>query len=202
MACMTRFLLLRHGSTDMLDRGISGRTPGIPLNSKGEREVAWLAERLRTRHVAAVYASRLERTWQTAQVVAAQLGLEPIAKEELLELHFGEWTGQSFDSLAPDPRWREFNAFRCGTRIPGGELMLETQTRIVRLLIELRELHDDESVALVTHGDVIKAALTYFLGMPLDFHVRFDIAPASCTELELSRDQVRVLRMNETASGD
>jgi broad specificity phosphatase PhoE len=197
---MTRFLLLRHGSTDMLDRGISGRAPGIHLNARGQAEARWLAEHLRARHVAAMYASPLERTWQTAEVVAAQLGLTPIANDALLELHFGEWTGQSFDALAPDPRWRDFNTFRCGTRIPGGELMLETQFRVVRLLIELREKHADATVALVTHGDVIKAALTYFLGMPLDFHVRLEIGPASCSELELGRDYVRVLCLNETAS--
>jgi probable phosphoglycerate mutase len=196
---MTRFLLLRHGSTDMLDHGISGRAPGIHLNPRGEREARWLADHLRARHLAAIYTSPLERTWQTAELVAAKLGLTPVANDALLELHFGEWTGQTFEALSLDQRWRDFNAFRCGTSIPGGELMLETQNRAVRLLLELREKHGDATVALVTHGDVIKASLTYFLGMPLDFHVRLDIAPASCSELELGRDYVRVLRLNETA---
>jgi broad specificity phosphatase PhoE len=197
---MTQFLFLRHGSTDMLDHGISGRAPGILLNARGQREVRWLAHHLRERRVAAIYASPLERTWETAQAVAEPLGLSPIASEALLELHFGEWTGQSFELLNQDARWRDWNAFRCGTRIPGGELMLETQTRVVRLLLELREKHGDQSLALVTHGDVIKAALTYFLGMPLDFYLRLEVAPASCSELEVGRDHVRLLGLNVTAS--
>jgi broad specificity phosphatase PhoE len=197
---MTRFLLLRHGSTDMLDRGISGRAPGVHLNSRGEREARALAHHLREREVAAIYASPLERTWQTAEALAQQLGLTPIATEALLELHYGEWTARSFESLEPNPHWRNYNAFRSGTRIPGGELMLETQTRAVSLMIELREKHPNASVALVTHGDLIKAAVMYFLGIPLDFCQRLDVAPASCTEVEFGPDYVRVLNLNTLPS--
>ncbi len=196
---MTTFLLIRHGSTDMLDRGISGRAPGVLLNVQGEREVRALAHSLRERRLAAVYTSPLERTRQTADVVAQQLGLAPIESEALLELDFGEWTLRGFDELRADARWADFNAFRCGTRIPGGEMMLETQARAARLILQLRDAHPEAHVALVTHGDVIKAALAYFLGMPIDFYGRLDIAPASHSELEIGRDFVRVLSVNVTA---
>jgi broad specificity phosphatase PhoE len=180
----------------MLNRGISGRAPGVSLNASGEAEVQRLAQRLRTRPINAMYTSPLERTRQTAAILASELGLQPIDHSALLELDFGEWTGLAFQTLESDARWRDFNVFRCGTRMPGGELMLETQTRVVSALLELRDRHGDACVAVVTHGDVIKAALMYFLGMPLDYHVRFDIAPASCSTLELGHDYARVLQLN------
>lgn len=197
---MTTFLLIRHGTTDMFDRGISGRAPGIDLNAHGQREVRSLAHRLRERRLAAIYTSPIERTRQTAEVVGTQLGLTPIPSDALVELDFGDWTLQRFHDLALDPRWKDFNEFRSGTRIPDGELMLETQARAVALILKLREEHPDEQVALVTHGDVIKATLAYFLGMPLDFHTRFEIGSASCSELEIGDNFVRVLNLNTIAS--
>ncbi|HKU44432.1 MAG TPA: histidine phosphatase family protein [Polyangiales bacterium] len=193
---MTRFLLIRHGSTDMLDIGISGRAPGISLNVQGQREVERLVERLATRSIAALYVSPLERTRETAAALERRFGLRAVEEPAFLELDFGEWTGQDFGSLHADPRWRDFNLFRCGTRIPDGELMLETQARSVSRLLELRDRHRGTTVAIVSHGDVIKVALLYFLGMPLDHHVRLDVAPASCSELELGRDWVRVLSIS------
>ena len=182
----------------MLERGISGRARGISLNAQGNAEVQRLAAGLksRQRQIAALYTSPLERTRETAAALEAALGLQACEHPALLELHFGEWTGQDFETLQADPRWRDFNYFRCGTRIPGGELMLETQARVVAAMLELRDRHADQCLALVTHGDVIKAALTYFLGMPLEYHTRLEIAPASCSELELARDYARVLRLN------
>jgi probable phosphoglycerate mutase len=192
---MTTFLMIRHGTTDVHDR-ISGRTPGIALNAHGERQVQWLARHLGERAISAVYTSPIDRTLQTAKAVADRHGLVPIPNDALLELHFGDWTLQSFEALEGEPRWRQFNAFRSGTRIPGGELMLETQLRAVRFLLELRDAHPQGCLALVTHGDVIRSALTYLLGMPLDFYSRIEISPACYSEIELGLDYVRVLGMN------
>lgn len=180
----------------MLEIGISGRAPGISLNAQGRRELVGLGRRLAGRQVAAMYVSPLERTRETAAALEGLLGVRATPEPAFSELDFGEWTGRDFAALHADPRWRDFNQFRCGTRIPGGELMLETQARAVAKLLELRDLHGDASVAIVSHGDVIKAALTYFLGMPLDFHLRLAIAPASCSELELDHSSVRVLSLN------
>lgn len=195
---MTTFLLIRHGSTDMLDVGISGWKPEIALNARGRTEVAKLAAKLARRHVDALYASPLERTRRTAAALAEVWGVPPVVCEALGELRFGAWTGKSFDALAEDQQWKRFNHFRCGTRIPEGELMLETQARSVSALLGLRDRHEGQTVALVSHGDVIKAVLGYFLGMPLDLHIRLEIAPASVSELELSHDHAKVLLMNAT----
>jgi broad specificity phosphatase PhoE len=195
---VTKFLLIRHGSTDMLDIGISGWKPGIALNARGRSEVGALASRLAGRCVAALYASPLERTHETAAILAMAFGLEPVPCAALGELRFGEWTGRTFDMLGSDPCWTRFNTFRSGTRIPEGELMLETQTRSVSAILSFREQHDGRTVALVTHGDVIKSVVAYFLGMPLDFYDRLEISPASLSELELSADHARILKLNET----
>jgi probable phosphoglycerate mutase len=73
------------------------------------------------------------------------LNLTPQIAPEILELDFGDWTGQKLDDLRPQEQWRHFNSFRSGTQAPGGELMLETQARIVGFMQQLRERHPHQT---------------------------------------------------------
>lgn len=148
--------------------------------------------------VAAVYSSPLERAVQTARPLAARLALPVMEREALGEIRTGEWTGRSLADLEADPRWRLFNAYRSGTRIPGGERMLEVQLRVVGELDRLREAHPASVVAVVSHGDPIRAALLHYLGMPLDFVLRLEVSPASLSVVALEEWGPRVLLVNDT----
>ena len=75
--------------------------------------------------------------------------------------------------------------------------MLEAQSRIVEVIERCRKAHPERAVVLVSHGDVIKAALLYHLGMPMDAYSRFEISPASISTLAVGDWGSRVLRMNE-----
>ncbi len=197
---MTTFFLIRHGDTDALGKTLSGRLPGVRLNAAGRAQVERLAERLAAERIDVIVTSPLERARETAGPLARRLGLEPRIAEELNEYDFGEWSGMSFRELEPDERWRRFNAFRAGARPPGGELMLEVQARAVGLVQRLCEERADGRVALVSHGDVIRAALLYYLGAPLDHFLRVEVSPASVSALEVGPYGPRVLFVNRTDS--
>ncbi len=190
---MAVLLLVRHGTTDDVGVAVSGRAPGVHLNGQGEREVHALDERLADVALAAVYASPLERALETAAPLAARRGLQVRHAPGVNELAYGEWTGRRLVDLADDPRWRSFNAVRSRTRIPGGELIVETQARAVAACEAIAAAHPDATVAVVTHADVIRAALVHWLGMPLDLMLRIEIAPASVSTVELGRGDPRVL---------
>jgi probable phosphomutase (TIGR03848 family) len=196
---MTEFWLIRHGSMDTLDRSIAGRREGVQLNERGRAEVQALARRLRGERFAGVYVSPMERTRETARAVAAAVECDAIEHPGLLELDFGEWTGMEMPELQRDERWRLFNEFRSGTRIPGGETMLEVQARVVAALFEFRAAHPHAKVLLVSHGDVIRALLTYVLGMPIDFYGRLEVAPASITCVSFDTHGLRIARLNDVA---
>jgi probable phosphoglycerate mutase len=178
---------------------IVGWTPGVSLNERGRAQADRLAWKLLGRGITKIYSSPLERALETAAPVAEALGLKVEVRDSLGEVKFGEWTGKRIEELDRDPRWRLFNEYRSGTRAPGGELMLETQTRIVTDLEYLRRRRPDETVAVVSHGDVIRAALLYYLGMPIDVFQRIEIGPASFSVLELNDWGPRVLAVNESA---
>jgi probable phosphoglycerate mutase len=199
---MTRVLLVRHATHDLLGRVLAGWKPGVHLNDEGRAQAERLARRLERAPIAAVYTSPLERARETAEPLAAALGLEASVADALGEVRLGQWTGRAFDELRPDERWRRFNAFRAGTRAPDGEHMLEVQQRVVLWLEQMRERHPGVQVAAVSHGDVIKAALFHYGGISLDHVLRFEIAPASVTTLELGHEHARILGVSDNcASG-
>jgi probable phosphoglycerate mutase len=194
---MTTMLLIRHGLTDAVGERLSGLAAGIPLNPAGEQQVAELVNRLSGFPLAAVYSSPIERALATAAPVAASHGLEVVVRPRLTELDFGAWTGERFDALAGLAAWRRFNAYRSGTRIPNGESMLEAQARIIAELGHIAADHPDAAVAIVSHADVIRAALAHLAGISLDLCLRLEISPCSISVVGLSDDPPRLLAIND-----
>jgi broad specificity phosphatase PhoE len=182
---MTRFWLIRHGSHDWLGKALVGRQPGVLLNRQGQQEAAKVAEALSSRPIAALYMSPLERTQQTGAPLAARMHLPIGIEEELNEIDFGEWCGLTFDELSTDPRWRRWNEARAAARAPGGERMRDVQRRIVRFLEGQSHRHAGEEIAVVGHGDVIRAALAHYLGMSLDLIQTIGFEPGAVALLEL-----------------
>lgn len=197
---MATFLLIRHAAPDLPGPVMSGRTPGVHLCPRGREQAKALAERLAEAPIRAIYSSPLERTRETAECLARRLELLVQVRPELGELDFGEWTGKMLNELEPLPEWALFNQFRSVRRIPGGETLQEAQARMVRFMIRLHEEQPDGLIALVSHSDVIKAALVYFLGMPLDLMHRIEIDQASVSAVAFEEWTTRVLYVNH--SGD
>jgi probable phosphomutase (TIGR03848 family) len=193
---MTTILLIRHGLTDDVDRVLSGRTAGVRLNDEGRRQAAELAQRLRAVPLDAILTSPLERARDTAEAIAAGRGVRVQTIEALQEFDFGTWAGRAIASMEANTSWRRFNEVRSTTPAPGGELMLAVQMRVVSTLLDLGERYPDGTVAVISHGDVIRAALMYFLGMPIDFVHRLDISPARVSTVRLGGGAPRVLQVN------
>jgi probable phosphoglycerate mutase len=195
---MTTFLLIRHGETDAVGRVLAGRTPGWHLNWNGREQVRKLAQRLSRLPIQAVYTSPLERARETAQIIAAVHGLTPRVAEDLGEIHFGAWEGRVIADLELLEPWREYNMRRSCTPPPGGEPIGQVQSRMLRRLDCLRALHDNQTVAVVSHGDPLRAALCHYLGVPLDGMLRFEIAAGSVSVVQAGDGDARVLCLNAT----
>jgi broad specificity phosphatase PhoE len=193
---VTTFLLIRHGSTALVGKALAGRMPGVSLDANGRNQAQQLANRLTDHRVTVIYSSPLERAVETAEPLGLHLGIPVLIRNGLTEIDFGVWQGKTLDELEADDEWRRFNVLRGSTRAREGELMLEVQARMARELDDLRRLHPNETVAVFSHADVIKAALMLYLGVPLDSHLRFEISPASVSVLELAEWGPRVVSIN------
>jgi broad specificity phosphatase PhoE len=186
---MAKFLLIRHGMTDAAGKRLTGRMPGVMLNAEGILQVKELTDRITHLPIKKIYSSPLERTIATAQPIAEKLNLQIELSDDFLELDFGEWTDKLIEDLKGDGHFTAFNKLRSTTRIPGGETMLEAQTRFVAGMTRINKLHSSNHIiAIFSHADMIKAAVAYYAAISLDMFHRIEISPASVTGIEIFED--------------
>ncbi len=199
----TLVLLVRHGQTPTTGKVLPGRAPGLHLADKGRQQAEEVAQRIAAlqtddRRIAAVYASPLERTRETAAPIAAALGLRVQRAKGLLECEFGEWTGAELKKLAKLPEWRTVQRNPSGFRFPGGESFTEMQARVTSAIDKLRVDHPGQTVVAVSHADPIKAAVAHAMGTHLDLFQRIVVSPCSVSAVLYSADGPIVLAVNST----
>lgn len=196
----TTFFLVRHAAHDRVGTVLCGRMPGVTLGEEGKAQARALAERLAQEDIACIRTSPLERAVETAAPIAHRLGKPAEPCDDITEIDFGSWSGLALGELSDDPHWHMWNRSRNTSRPPNGETMREAQLRIVRAMDRLRTPHAEKAVVLVSHGDVIKAALLHHLGMPIDSYGRIEISPASISTVVVGDWGAKVIRMNEVVA--
>jgi len=172
---MTRVLLIRHGETSWNREQRWQGHADIPLSDEGMEQAQRLARHLSSPAerfgngdaIRAVYSSDLRRASQTAEVLARALGLESCLDRGWREIDVGRWTGYRRDEIRArfGDEWRRIAA---GADLPrgGGETFAAFSSRVIAALEHLRRAHGRETVAVVTHGGVIRAALAHVVGVP------------------------------------
>ncbi|MEZ2130727.1 MULTISPECIES: histidine phosphatase family protein [unclassified Sinorhizobium] len=195
------FFLVRHAAHDNVGAFLAGRAEGISLGSAGQAQARRLAQRMKREELAEIHTSPRERTRETAAAIASACSLGPPQLAEALdEVNFGDWSGKTFEALDADPLWHRWNTVRTFARTPAGETMLDVQSRIVGLIEALSMRNSGRKLVLVSHADVIKAAVCHVLGLPADAWPRFDVAPASVTTVVVGHWGAKVVTLNEIVS--
>jgi len=198
---MTTVLLLRHGRTAANARGIlAGRAAGVDLDGQGRRQARSLGSRLREVPLDAVVHSPLERCVQTADLILDGRA-DPVPRhvdERLVECDYGRWSGRALADLARDPLWAQVQSTPSSVVFPGGESMLAMAERAVACVRYWVAAVPDGVVALVSHGDVLKAILSDALGQPFDLFQRIAVGPGSLSVVAYSEGGALVLRLNDS----
>ncbi|HEX4820722.1 MAG TPA: MSMEG_4193 family putative phosphomutase [Acidimicrobiales bacterium] len=199
-AAPTLVLLVRHGQTPTTGKTLPGRAKGLHLADKGLEQAANAAERIAplAKNVAAVYASPLERTRETAAPIAKAVGQRVRSNRGLLECDFGEWTGAELKTLGKLPEWKQVQRYPSGFRFPGGESFSEMQVRINDAIADMVKAHPGKTVVAVSHADPIKAVVAHAMGTHLDLFQRIVVSPCSVTAILYTADGPIVLCVNST----
>src|SRR5262245_39434316 len=196
-----RLFALRHGETAWTrERRFSG-SRDLPLTPQGERQAEALASALAAERVAAVYASPLERTRRTAEIIARAQGLSVIVEPALREMAFGQWEGLTRDEV--ETRWPElFGLWRTAPEraVPaGGESLLDVAGRAGKALQQITDHHPEGTVVLVSHAIVLRLIVLEALGLSPERLWSLDASPAGLTEIEYQPGWTTVHRMNTLA---
>jgi probable phosphomutase (TIGR03848 family) len=194
----TRLVLVRHAVTEHTGPLLSGRMPGIELSEKGRGQADAAAERLAVLPVAAVYASPIERTTETAPFIAKHHSLDVRPLPGVIEADYGEWTGGKIADLAKTDEWKVVQVAPSRARFPGGETIREMQSRTIAALDEVIANHPHETVVVVSHADPIKSAIAHYTGIHLDLFQRVHVSPASATVFDFHPYGCMLVKCNDT----
>jgi probable phosphoglycerate mutase len=164
-------LLIRHGQSAPYVSGqpfdlVDGH--GDPhLTDLGHQQAQWLADRLASEPIDAIYVSSLSRTHQTAAPLAERLDLTPRVEPDLREVFLGQFEGGLLRELSADgdPLVRQMKQQGEWSVVPGAETNEAFTARTVGAVTGIAQAHPDELVAVVCHGGVIGAVLGWALGI-------------------------------------
>jgi broad specificity phosphatase PhoE len=155
---VTTVHLARHGESDWNAAGRFQGHSDRPLTAVGRRQAKALADELAaTAELSAVYSSPLRRAFETAAVVGARVGVDPVPLDELREVDVGGWAGLSrgeVEARFPDAfrRWLDG-----GEGWEDGETYADMSARVLGAILGVAAAHPDDEILVVSHGGPIRA---------------------------------------------
>jgi broad specificity phosphatase PhoE len=196
---MTRLLLIRHAEPEEDAHGRCYGRLDVGLSPVGLASAERLAESLRAVELDDIYVSPRLRAVQTA----AALGASRIVEDRLRELDFGQLEGRTYDEIEREQpeffrSWMETPTL---VRFPGGESYGELRERVSAALDDIVTANHDRTVALVSHGGVIRAALALALGLPDDRAFALALGYARISIVDVF-DGTPIVRLVNGVSGD
>jgi broad specificity phosphatase PhoE/ribonuclease HI len=194
----TKLIFLRHGETQhTADRKFSGPGGDDPgLIEPGIEQVRRAAKHLSDAGgIDVLVSSPLRRTLETAEVVAASLGLPIEVDAGFRECSFGRWDGLGLGEV--QQRWpTELAAWLRSTTVrpPGGESIADVQERVEASLASTLAEYPEKTVVVVSHVNPIKLVLRYCLQAPWEVTHRMLLAPGSLTTMWFYESGASALR--------
>jgi broad specificity phosphatase PhoE len=157
LQCAATLVVARHGDAAFAETTFSDE--GGSLTLEGRRQATQLADSLRDRRVAHIWSSDAARGVQTAEIVAARLGVGVTTSTALREVHVGDLLGQPFSRAALEAVTRRWYDGSLDVGFPGGETGHDVVARFRDELASIADQHRGETVLVVAHQEVASLAL-------------------------------------------
>jgi broad specificity phosphatase PhoE len=193
----TRLYLVRHGATQLTAEDRFSGAVGVDLSVEGRAQVERLAERLAGEPIAAVYASPLSRTIETATILATPHRLPIIHRDGLREISHGRWEGLTRAEVEArfGDEYTSWDADPFTFAPEGGESGLAVLARALPVIREITVSHVGQNVLVVSHKATLRLLLSSLLGFDArGYRDRLDQSPACLNVLDF-KDPVRARLM-------
>ena len=193
----TRLYLVRHGATPLTAEDRFSGAENINLSDEGRTQVDHLARRLMDDKIHAIYSSPLDRTLETANILARPHGLVPLQRDGLREISHGHWEGLT--RMEVEERFpNEYTAWEEDpfTFAPeGGESGISVLARALPVIRDVVISDKDKNTLVVSHKATLRLILSSLLGFDArGYRDRLDQAPACLNILDF-KDPVRARLM-------
>lgn len=170
---MLTIYLIRHGETVANKRGVYYGRSDVALNDNGIEQATQLAKRLKTVSFDKVVCSQLQRSWQTAHIIAPQAKIVQMSGFD--ELDFGEWEGQHYQDLIRKDaqRYQAWCENWSQQAPPGGESFIQFRQRVTAAWHALLASQASGNILLVAHQGSLRLLMLIILNLPQESFWRF-----------------------------
>ena len=175
-----RIFLVRHGKPEKSNVWL-GKMDVHLLEEEKER-LRKLASEFKNKEIKRIYSSPMKRAFETAEVIAKEIGVEVFISEEFTAMDHGNATGKTIEEI------------KKMEKIEGGETLEEVRERSIKKLKEIVE--EDSNVIIVTHNRVIKEILGWIVDASFEGCLRFKTDYGKYTEIEYNSGKFRILKIN------
>ena len=188
--------LLRHAQSVANTKGIlAGQDDSVELSKAGFKQAESLISYLSAIKFSKVYSSPLTRCIQTiAPFMEKNSKLDFQVDNRVIEMNYGKWSGRKLAVLSKDPKWKNVQNNPAGFTFPQGESFKSMRKRVDLALADLKTKKGP--ILVVTHGDIIKMAITSSLGLPINRFQSFVVEPASLSIINLEKSGTTILQSN------
>lgn len=170
--------LIRHG-----DKQEDWRNwEGLELTEKGFRQANLLGQRLRKYGIDVIYCSDMIRAIQTSEEMNKFLNVDIRIRHELREIDMGDCDKFGWDHVKNNnPDFiAEFSKHTTDIPYPNGECGQDVWNRAIKVIHEIVE-SKLKNVAVVSHGGVIRALISGFLGLGQERRFYIGAPPENCS---------------------
>jgi broad specificity phosphatase PhoE len=200
---LSKFLLVRHCTTEWVETQLLHGITDIPLNDKGRAQARETAQALKKCGAKNIYTSSLSRCVETADIIGKAMGVKSIPMDELVEIDFGWLEGkrirdhdvENFGKLAEFLDHYFFNIIR----MLSGESRRNLSKRVLLGWQKIQSENLDGTLIIVGHSGVFNIILLHLFGSTyLNGNTYHHLNPCSITEIEVDRKGIsKLVLMND-----
>jgi len=187
---MIKLYLIRHGETAWNSVKRWQGWTDIELSEKGHEQAEKLGERLKNIELDEIYSSPLKRAYETARPGAEAKGMEIKTDDCFKEINFGAWEGRTTDEISAE-FGKEFDDFLKDPEnlsFPGDGSFKNVEERVSKGLEKILEGKNGKSIAVISHGGIIRILVKHLLGIEGAWFNKTWIDNTSITLVEIHKD--------------
>lgn len=189
------FFIIRHGEAEVNVKKIVNSDPqqAYHLTKIGAEQAKTTAQKLMGKGIEMVFSSNFPRAFETAEIIAEKLGLRVETDNNLREHEMGVFEGKNDDQFV-----RNFADLqeRYYKKIKGGESFQEMEQRVIEFINYLNRKYEGKKIAIVTHGDVIRAIVRYFDRLSIEETFKFKPGKGDICEYRTGRLPMRDCKLD------
>lgn len=150
-----KLFLIRHGLSENNIKNILSCSPekeNYSLTEKGKQQIITAAEKLKAEKIDLIISSPLQRTRESAEIIAKMLGIDKVIFDDRLrEVDLGDYNGRNFN------KWPEIQSLRNDINEQKVETGGQIGERLNDFIMDLNNKYQNKNIAIVSHGDPLRA---------------------------------------------